>query len=295
MQYPEEIVDTYNEECITTDQEIIGQFREFYTPPSSLAKATETFRIRHLWGRIHVSLYTDVTLGSPSHPTYRTRVDDFRGELDNWRKSVPHLQPQQGDALTIFSGPHWYDICYNYTILFLYRGLFDDDREDPPGPILFDCMKSAENICRSLRLQMLDRKTTFTWGVLHIVFLAGLTYLHCLWSSPAVRGATRHDVVSNTCTDCTIVLVLMAQWHEAVAPYRDIFDALASRTMTMLVDRNCDGPLHFDSSLDPGSKDSTDLIQLMDSISGSGLTDGFDKFLTNLINDSCYRQNELRD
>jgi hypothetical protein len=76
-----------------------------------------------------------------------------------------------------------------------------------------------------------------TWGALHVLFLGGVTFLYCLWSSHEVRMAYRQDKVSAICTSTIVVLAIMAERWTAVAAYRDAFDMLSSATQTMLAER----------------------------------------------------------
>ena len=250
-----------------------------------MTKAIETFRIRQIQGRMHASLYCDLKLNDPLHPTYQSRVDRFREELEAWRSSLPIEVQENGEPLTLFTGSYWWDMYYHNLILNLYRGLLTS-----PAPckteIVFECLESAADMCRGLRAQLLGKRTTPTWGALHSCFIAGLTYLHCLWFSPAIRDATRQDVVSSTCQDCTIALVLMAQWHEAASPYRDIFECLAARTITMLVDKKQEkvsGSVNT-TAAENGNPDSEQCSQWMGDIaSGNGMSDDVERLLYGLI------------
>lgn len=257
-------------------------------PPTSLTKGLETFRIRSLWGKIQVSLYSDISASTPSHPTYQRRVDDLRNEMDALKATLPPIPPPTGDTLSIFTSDWWYEFCHNYTLLYLYRGQLTHPSGGASEKAMFESLKAASELCHGVRTIVLSRKTTFTWGALHTVFIAGLTYLHCLWSSAAVREATRQDAVSSTCTACTVVLVLMAQWHEPVEPYRDIFEALASRTMTMLIETEVGKPaLSPSSATEQGG--STDLTQWIADISDGGLPASFEELLAGFINESATR------
>ncbi|KIV87382.1 hypothetical protein PV11_02932 [Exophiala sideris] len=178
---------------------------------------------------------------------------------------------------------------YNYTLLQLYRVHIVSGQEGATDSIFLDCLRASERICHSYRRQFLGKPTSYTWSALHELFLAGLTYLHCLWTSPAARKASRQGQVSSTCTDCTIVLVIMAERWDTAAPYRDIFEALANRTITMM-DENGHGEwtppgaAAAQQSNDSSSSGSGDLMQWMSSIADTGgMSEGLDELLTSLI------------
>lgn len=260
---------------------ITVEARDTNDPPSRITKGLNTFRIRRIWAKIHASLYSDLELSNTSHPTYQLRVSQFRSEVEAWRSSLPAVAQKKDEPLCLFSSAYWDDLCYNFTILNLYRGQLTDPLHCTDSTLNL-CMTAAENICRGLRRQLVNKKTTPTWGALRNCFLAGLTYLHCLWSSDSIRESSRHDVVSSTCTDCTIALVLMAQWHEAATPYRDIFEALAAQTMTMLVEKSQDNiilPTATESDLlDPAT-----LLQWKADIFSHGMDNSFEELLNGLI------------
>ncbi|EHY58965.1 hypothetical protein HRR83_001770 [Exophiala dermatitidis] len=183
-------------------------------------------------------------------------------------------RPIEAQPLVLFGTQDWFEMEYNYAILQLYRVQIIGNHHRPQNPhfttttnttstsasttaattaattamgpnaeadaaadadgIFLSCLRAAERTCHIYRRHFLGRPTNYTWAALHELFLAGLTYLHCLWTSPAARAVTRQGQVSNTCTDCTIVLVIIAERWSAAAPYRDIFEALANLTMTMM-------------------------------------------------------------
>lgn len=280
-QFPLDVDDLY-----ISSQGILIDPRQPGQPPTSLTKGIETFRVRAIWGKIHASIYSDISASSPSHPTYEARTDELRNELEAWKASVPEIVvPHVGDTLSIFSSDWWYEMCYCYTILYLYRGQLTDATQPATQTALFESVRAAEEMCHGLRNLILSRKTTYTWGALHSVFVAGLTYLHCLWVSPEVRRATRQDAVSSTCTDCTIVLVLMTQWHEAVEPYRDTFEALASRTMKMLAEVGAADSASGCAGAQSDQVDSAALMQWIADISDGGMSHYFGDLLTGLVNE----------
>lgn len=250
-----------------------------------MSVAIHVFRLRRLWACIHTTLYSDTTLSSPAHPTYHTRTEHLRMELENWRASIPPLSPHVGEALSLFASADWFEVNYSYSILLLYRGQLTESKGGVADNIFLECLQAAENICHGYRRQFIGRSVGYTWGALHFLFLAGLTYLHCLWTSPAARGVVRQDDVSSTCTDCTMVLVVMAERWEGAAPYRDIFEALASRTMTMMVDKNHEKWMLPSGSRQSDGLDPGDLTRWMADIADTGMSDGIDRFLTGLIGD----------
>lgn len=79
-----------------------------------------------------------------------------------------------------------------------------------------------------------------------------------------------------------MVLVVMAErWHGA-GSYRDIFETLASRTLTMMVEQNNQRSMVPDTSTLSEGLNYGDLSQWRADIADIGMSDGVDMFLTSL-------------
>lgn len=247
-----------------------------------------------------------------------SRVAEFRAELETWYRTRPPVPTDAArDALVLFGCEDWFSTNYSFTILLLYRAQLADrsaaqrpdtvsadnhnhsDDNDDDDSVFLDCFTAAGDVCRRYRRQFVGRAVGYTWQALHFLFLAGLTYLHCLWTSRAVRRHARHDRVSGTCTDCTLLLAVMAERWEGVAPYRDIFEALAARTLTMLVERGAEdqGALAVPAAVGTAAAgaetsalldgagledDGLDWDQWIADITDTGMSGTVDKLLTDL-------------
>ena len=243
-----------------------------------MSVAIHVFRSRQLWARIHTDLLSEV---SPRSVTSQTFVDDFRAEVEAWYASRPPVPPSSKDALVLFGNEDWFSTNYSFAILLLYRVHLTRSAETVSESIFFDCFEAAGNVCRRYRQQFVGRSVGYTWQALHFLFLAGLTYLHCLWTSPAVRQAARHDQVSSTCMDCTILLTVMAERWDSVAPYRDIFEALTARTLSMMVDRMHEAHSSTVENV-PNDDEDLDWDQWIADITDTGMSGTVDKLLMDL-------------
>jgi hypothetical protein len=74
------------------------------------------------------------------------------------------------------------------------------------------------------------------------------------------------------------------RWKDA-APYRDIFEALASSTRTMMVNKNHEQWIEPASLTLLESLDQEDLSQWMADINDISMSDGIDTLLTGLVGD----------
>ncbi|KAH8696217.1 fungal-specific transcription factor domain-containing protein [Talaromyces proteolyticus] len=272
----------FNDSLITDTLQ--GTPRSPNNPPTSMSTAIHVFRLRCLWARIHHSLYSENALANANDVTYRSRIEELRAELDEWLASAPQVIPRTGRTLSIFATRAWYELNYNYTVLLLYRTELAEGR-DSANTIFSDCIKAAKDICTQYRRLYVGTPIRHTWGTLRCIFFAGLVYLHCLWTAPGIRDTIQYDDVSRTCTDATMVLVVIAQAWEEAAPYRDLFETLANRTMTMIVNRN--NGVHT-SSYPRASADPTDqetLTQWMADIANTGMSDEMEELLAGFIDE----------
>lgn len=207
-------------------------------PATDLSVALHMFRLRCLWAKIHVALFTDTKRICTTDEAYTARIQQLRIELDQWRATAPPEPHRTGEALTLFGSKDWYDSNYSHSILLLHRNHLIEARAAVPGPIVLACLDATESISRGYYRQIILGHVGCTWGCLHVLFLAGLTYLHCLWTSAAARESRHLDTVSNTCMDCSMVFAVMAERWDRAAPYRDIFETLSRKTIAMMVGDN---------------------------------------------------------
>ena len=179
----------------------------------------------------------------------------------------------------------------------LYRGQITNSNH-AAETVVIECLNAAEDIChgyRRLYVGNREKPVNYTWGSLHVLFTAGLTYLHCLWNFPNVRDGVRHENMINTCMDCTRVLVVMSQRWDSVAPYHDIFEALSTRTISMMLDKNQAQQTDLHPTMVSNGLDADDLTEWMSGINDVGMSEGVDTILNGLIGDFESREPNGQD
>lgn len=253
---------------------------------TTVSHALHQFRIRCIWARIYASLYSNAAIESHDSESYQTQVRALRKELDEWMAETPPEPRRPETPLTVFSSLEDYKVTYNETILFLYRGQLTN-KDNVQDEVFLECMQASSDICQSCKRLYIGKPINYTWLTLHVLFFAGLTNLHCLWSSSAVRQTVRIDSVSNAFSNCTMLLAIMAERWKGAAPYRDLFERLASRAMAMLVDRKQHetAPALPSSSTDPNYLGTEDLTQWAAQIADVGMPDAYGGLLNSLISD----------
>lgn len=243
---------------------------------------------------MHGSLYSDTSSRNTDDTEYTTAVKDLRNELENWLASIPPIPIRANPALSIFATRDWYDLNYSETIIMLYRSVLTKP-QSIEDCIFEECARAAENICRGYRSQYIGKPVNYTWGTLHVIFLAGLTYLHCLWTSSIVRRGTSYDKMSCVLTDCTMLLVVLAERWKRAAPYRDLFETLAKRTTKMMTAENREQWITSTLPSDQARTESENVTRWVADITDTGISDGIGDLLSGLVADFLPHEQEAEE
>ncbi|KAF5538063.1 transcription activator acu-15 [Fusarium phyllophilum] len=174
--------------------------------------------LRRLWSNIGNTIYPAMTQSPVNQEVAKKPLmDQLRAELDAWHSEIPYAPDTTGlDPL------HW----------ITHKAL--PGEEESVEEALECCMQKAKELCLLYRRLFQYQSLQFTWGSLHILFLGGLTYLYCIWKSARARQATKRMDIINTCMACNTALVIIAErWGKAV-PYRDNFEVLSERTISLV-------------------------------------------------------------
>lgn len=187
-------------------------------------------------------MYPQNTASMPDAMTSSVLAEGFKAELQAWLDTAPDQLPATRLHNKSYASEQWFQLMFHHSILLIHRHRLvavnrqQQQQELPPSSAYLECASSAQAICQLYRQLYISQRLNDTWGALHVLFLGGVAFLHCLWTSPDVRAFYRLDKVATTCTSCIVVLSVMAERWTAVQPYRDAFDILATATQAMLVD-----------------------------------------------------------
>lgn len=211
-------------------------------PTTVMSAAIHTFRLRRIWSKIYHAYYSILsdTVGDSS------LIPHFRAELDEWYASIPNPPQSSSTRLSVFGSRDWFQLAFSHSILLLHCPQII--RKQSPSmsratslASYSECFEASQKICELYRRIFIANASSCSWGSLHILFFAGLTYIFCLWSSPEARRNISYHDVYRTCTSCTVVLSLMAERWKAAAPHRDFFDVLANRTVHVVCNKDFKG------------------------------------------------------
>jgi hypothetical protein len=236
-------------------------------PPTYISGAIHVIKLRQLWSKFVHHLYPTATRPLVSHSANRqVSVIHLRQELEEWRAAIPdHIEHVETQPLSVFASKTWFQLAYAHSILLLYRpcitSLPPPDDQQSVELAFEQCALRAREICLLYRRLYQSSTIQFTWGSLHIFFTAGLTYLYCLWRCKNVREAARQSDVVNTCMACNMVLVIMAERWPQATTYRDTFEALSQKTISMICSDLTQSPATFADASGPTGMDQSGLMQ----------------------------------
>ncbi|KAI8395688.1 hypothetical protein FOFC_21218 [Fusarium oxysporum] len=195
---------------------------------------------------------TDTVRLSIDDHTYHARIEQLRVDLDTWLTNAPQARLHESDDLSIFAKKAWGQLV---------------EYKESLQKIFEDCIEASRNICQTYRRLYIGTAIRYTWGTLHS------------WES------VRPEDVSKTCTDCTMVLVAIAEGWQAAAPYRDTFEALASRVIAMVFNKS----RAVQASLPPPSVTETREPDTwghwINDMANAGVLEGVDGLLAGFIGD----------
>lgn len=222
-------------------------------PPTLMSGAIHAYKLRRLWTKMNDQLYPPRgRLYCGDSGSQRHVIDSLREELEDWHTATPdQLDYSASHPLSVFASKSWFQLAYDHSILLLYRHYMvasqssrhgvdvsdhahADDMAKTANDALEECFVRAREICVVYRRIYQSSSVQFTWGSIHILFLAGLTYLFCLWRSSPLRSKAKQSDVIGTCLACSTVLIIVAERWNMATGYRDTFEALSQRTISMI-------------------------------------------------------------
>jgi hypothetical protein len=206
---------------------------------TTMSAAVHHLRLRRIWGDITTHFYAAKVQQTPRSPDNQI-ADNIYENLKTWFEECPKpiLRPEEQGLP--FGTREWFTLAYDHTILLLHRHQLvnhirhDFDPAMDMAAVYSDCAESAARICHTYQDVYLNTKVSSTWGALHILYLAGLTFLYCLWTDGACRRFYKRDAVNGACTACTVALVIITERWSSAKPYRNTFQAFSNATQSML-------------------------------------------------------------
>ncbi|CAH0021253.1 unnamed protein product [Clonostachys rhizophaga] len=210
------------------------------TPTTMITGALHMIKLRKIWTVISTTVYSPVQQSSDTtlHPK-RLRTESISQEIDQWYRSSPIYPPCPSlNPMSVYATSDWFWLANAHTVLILYRYWLVHDPASTDDPFIDRafciCQTTSQQMCFKYRKLFRTPNLQFTWNLVHVLFLAGITYIYCIWKSPKLRRETRHIDVVNTCVACHTVLVIVAERWPHAAGIRSIFEFLWEKTIELV-------------------------------------------------------------
>ncbi|KAL4767783.1 fungal-specific transcription factor domain-containing protein [Aspergillus nidulans var. acristatus] len=174
------------------DDQLDESFTAPDTPLLPQIKDTSTFihiiQLRKINARIYTSFHSIGRTSSDTHELETTR-NAFFSELNHWLI----MAPRYVRTSSTFQSQEWFQIAFHHAVLSLYR-----PSRAVPMPSSEDlrlCMESAIGLINSYSSLYARNRIKYTFVAIHSLFMAAVTMLYALRSSPPLRHELSKPVV----------------------------------------------------------------------------------------------------
>ncbi|KAK9476618.1 fungal-specific transcription factor domain-containing protein [Lipomyces japonicus] len=196
------------------------------TPPSYKQVAVHIFQIRRLQSEIQTILYERAELPR-RFSSLREWQTNMSIRLEEWHRSCPKSSKDMNCNFNL----SFLDINFHQTRLLLHGICPAIPR--PSIEAFFIIADASEKVIRAYQQLHGEKNINYTWMAVHTLFMAGTSYLYCLYHSKEVRSLTRMDAIDFHTMACIHVLTAMVDKCDAAAACRDTFELLTAAILRM--------------------------------------------------------------
>ncbi|KAL4903850.1 fungal-specific transcription factor domain-containing protein [Aspergillus multicolor] len=175
-----------------TDEQLDESFSALEAPLLPQTKDTSTFihiiELRKINARVYTSFHSVGRTSSAPNELELTRNSLFL-ELENWLI----MAPRYARSSSTFQSQEWFQIAFHHAVLSLYR-----PSRAVPMPSSEDlrlCMESAIGLINSYSSLYARNRIKYTFVAINSLFMAAVTMLYALRSSPPLRHELSKPVV----------------------------------------------------------------------------------------------------
>lgn len=108
----------------------------------------------------------------------------------------------------------------------------------PDLDALRQCFESAKQRIRLFDSLYYQNNLSLSWPRTHGVFLAGATYIYCIWTSADIRSTAAISEVASDLRSCSSLLALGGEWWPLAQKGKRSFERLADSTLQSLMSRS---------------------------------------------------------
>ncbi|KAK9245938.1 fungal-specific transcription factor domain-containing protein [Lipomyces tetrasporus] len=196
------------------------------TPPSYKQVAVHIFQIRRLQSEIQTILYERAELPR-RFATLKEWQTNMARRLEEWHNSSPKSAKDMNCNFNLY----FLDLNYQQTRLLLHG--ISPAIPRPSVEAFFIIADASEKVIRAYRQLHREKNINYTWMAVHNLFMAGTSYLYCLYHSKEVRSRTRMDVIDFNTMACIHVLTAMVDKCDAASGCRDTFELLTAAILRL--------------------------------------------------------------
>lgn len=153
-------------------------------------------------------------------------------ELNDWMSTFPSKE----NTNSFFETNYWSLVSYHNSILLLLRptilriakNRLNSSKRDFEWFKIFT--ESASSICTGYKASHLNGVLDYTWLAMHCCFVAGISFLYCIWldKSLNVLQWKRNSIIYETISSCSSLLYVFAEKWSSASVFRDSFERVSN-------------------------------------------------------------------
>ncbi|CDR47741.1 CYFA0S37e00100g1_1 [Cyberlindnera fabianii] len=164
-------------------------------------------------------------------------------ELNEWMSTFPAKMA----ASSIFESRNWAEISYHNSMILLLRPVVLEvskcsHENNTPSSRSLEWFKvftqSASAICMNYKELHSKGKMGYTWLAMHCIFVAGLSFLYCVWIDNAfklqVLELKRKSLIYDTISACSSILYVFAERFKKAIMFRNTFERVSNTVLLKL-------------------------------------------------------------
>ncbi|QLG74115.1 hypothetical protein HG535_0F06270 [Zygotorulaspora mrakii] len=192
--------------------------------------ANHVFKLRKIQSSICVFVYGPRHFNEEEDEVNITR-HQIMLELSSWKSTFP----VNNHAKCTWETDNWCTISHHNSVLLLLRPVVLEVSEKkgrtPASTIEWFKIftQSASAICLNYKELHSIQKLSYTWLALHCVFIAGLSFLYCIWldCSLKILQWRKKSTIYDTISACSNILYVLAERWDSATVFRNSFEQMS--------------------------------------------------------------------
>ncbi|KAJ3463657.1 hypothetical protein MRS44_008443 [Fusarium solani] len=170
--------------------------------PRDMSTFLHVIKLRQINAAIYVSLHAASGNTIKDYDSLDAVRQAHYTNLNTWLVTAPRYGPSS--RLAMLQAAEWFQIAYHYAVLSLYR----PSRVFPVGTIsaLRLCADSAISLISCYNTLYAKNRISYTFVALNSLFMAAVTMLHSLRSSPVIRSELSKSIAEANIEMCQRLL-----------------------------------------------------------------------------------------